>query len=200
MLAVGQAIRRITQCEAWQSHPSESFFRLSRLEIFFKTQLSITNQKKQNSEAQPLLLIHLLLKALSELQNPGPKDCWTTGNQKNPHWKLATSFCNLSNLSVRENSRCNYLSLKKGVFQQASEYASTPHTTHSEPCSHWNKHSALPRNPPPYQTVHSDCFPSRLSLTSGRNEARRGSCSIKTPQRPQLTLQIWIGTFHADLD
>lgn len=136
----------------------------------------------------------------TELWSPGPKGCWTTGNQKNPNWKLAASFSNLSNLSVRENSRCNYLSLKKGAFQQASEYASTPHTTHSKLCSHWNKHPALPINPPPYQTVHRACFPSRLSLTSGKNEARRGSCSIKTPQRPQLTLRIWIGTFHADLD
>lgn len=58
-----------------------------------------------------------------------------------------------------------------------------PHTQHTvNPVATGNKHPAFPKNPPAYQTVHSDCFPSRLSLTSGRNEARRGSSSIKTPR------------------
>jgi hypothetical protein len=48
----------------------------------------------------------------------------------------------------------------------------------------------LSQHPLPCQTVHSGGFPSRLTLTSGRNEARRGSSSIETPKRPQLTLQI----------
>lgn len=57
-----------------------------------------------------------------------------------------------------------------------------PHTTHRQPCSHWEQTARSPQKPTPGQTVHSDYFPSRVSLTSGRNEARRGSSSIKTPR------------------
>lgn len=75
----------------------------------------------------------------------------------------------------------------------------TQHTVNSVATR--NKCSPLPQKLTPYQTVHSDCFPSRLSLTSERNEARRGNSSIKpSPQRLQLTLQIWISAFHTDLD
>lgn len=66
MLAMGQASRRCGH-NGEQEKASQPFFRLSRSGILFQIQLSISNQKRRKSEAQPLPLIHLPQKALSEL-------------------------------------------------------------------------------------------------------------------------------------